>query len=282
MKHLPPTELDALHMTRPQQPTDDTSVWPAVAAIGLLLVVVGLTVWALLAVAGALVVALAIWGVGREVNPPDAPARAAQEPARAAAADFWRDRPKHVWLGLGFVVTSTAMLAAIVRSWLAYDLFLPTAWAPVPPPAATPLLAAATMAIAASLLLAHLGARSFSAGRAAAGKRQLIASAVLGAAFVGSLATHAAGTLGEGATSLATAAGSLHHALLSFHILTATAGLLLLTILGAHAAVGRLEGKRDDALRGALAYWWFVGISWLATFLAVHLRLLVIDAPDLI
>lgn len=269
------TPLEAVHMTGPQPHTLEGSVWPLVAAVGLVLLAVGLTISMVLAAIGVLVLLGSAWGAAREVNPPGGAAEAGPLVVRSDDPDFWRRRPKQFWLGAGMSISSATLLAAVYRAWAAHGLFHPGEWPDAAPTLHSPLTLAATLAIGASLVCAFLGTRAFRQGTRRPALLWLAGSLALGAAFLAALMLDWARVVATGFGPTHGPAGSGYVVLMGYHALTVGGGLMMLGVLTWHAFGERLGARRNSVFTGMLVYWTFAAAAWLLTYVVVHLRLVV-------
>ena len=99
----------------------------------------------------------------------------------------------------------------------------------------------------------------------------LVATIVLGLAFLGGQAHEWSGVLGQGITWSNTTMGSAFFTLTGLHGLHVFIGTVFLTILGLQAKSGVYTGSKYMGLTAGTLYWHFVDVIWVGLFFLFYI-----------
>lgn len=167
------------------------------------------------------------------------------------------------WYGLAFLIATEAALFAYLL--FSYFLLASQAPGPWPPSGAPPILSAAinTAILLASSLTAWWGQRGIEKGSSPRLIGGLVASLILGSAFV---AVQVHDWLHKPFSPRTDAYGSLFYTITGVHIAHVVVGLFILACLSLWAALGRFSAKRHLHVTVGVLYWHFVDAVWLVVF----------------
>ncbi|HEY7782122.1 MAG TPA: cytochrome c oxidase subunit 3 [Ktedonobacterales bacterium] len=196
----------------------------------------------------------------------------AQGAAQHEAAATTEARPL-AWYGMVFFIASEAVFFANLIAAYLYLRVRAGAW-PAPSDAAFTfelnkvLVGINTVILLSSSFPMHRAGRAAARGDRGALVRNLIFTAILGAAFLSIQAyefTHSS----FGPTS--GIFGSTFYTLTGFHGAHVTAGLIFILVTTVRAARGHFSAKHHLAVQAAEMYWHFVDVVWIFLFTLVYL-----------
>jgi cytochrome c oxidase subunit 3/cytochrome o ubiquinol oxidase subunit 3 len=124
------------------------------------------------------------------------------------------------------------------------------------------LMSSLTMVLAVSAAKRHDGHRM---------RLWLVATALLGATFVGGQVYEFTAFYREGLGYTTSLFGSSFYTLTGFHGVHVTVGIIMLMSLVIISLRGRIPGKRDEVVELVGLYWHFVDIVWIVIFTLVYL-----------
>ncbi len=189
------------------------------------------------------------------------PARRAQEPSS------FRVNPS--MLGLWVFITTEALFFGMLMASYLYLRVRAGVW---PPPGTPPrdLMVPIfnTAVLLSSGLTMHGAHLSMRQGNTAVLRGGILATIVLGAAFLGGQAyeyTHAGFGLGSGLL------GSTFFTLTGFHGAHVFAGLVFLSLVWVRAGKGYYTGKQHVGVEASALYWHFVDAVWVVLFTILYL-----------
>jgi cytochrome c oxidase subunit 3 len=184
-------------------------------------------------------------------------------------------RAREEWTAyLGMVVFLASWAMMFGSLFFAYGMVRTrsNAWPPPDLPAlplVVPAINTAILAVSSVVLQLSLGA--VRAGKVARLGQGLLASAILGSAFLGLQIVTWRRLLDEGLTPQGGPYPSVFYALTCFHALHVLVGIVALAWLCRSAFVGKYSAARYLPVRLWTMYWHFVGVVWAAMFVTIYL-----------
>jgi cytochrome c oxidase subunit 1 len=251
---LEPEPPEAIHAPAP-------SIWPLVAAAGLLVAGIGVLTRLAVSVLGLGSLLLAVLALGfehRRFGERD------QEPAAVAGVD---SRKLGLW---AFVGSESVFFASLISTYLVYkghDLSGPSAAQVLE----IPLTSFSTFVLLMSSLLMVLALAALERGAVRASRAWLLGTAALGLVFLGGQAYEFTHFYHEGVALQTNLFSQTFYTLVGFHGLHVAVGVLWLLALVVASFAGRLGPERHLAVELAGIYWHFVDIVWIVIFTLVYL-----------
>jgi heme/copper-type cytochrome/quinol oxidase subunit 3 len=273
-----PAHVATVPVTREQ--AEETSVWPFGLALGMSILVVGLSLSPWLVALGVLVTLASTAGWVREnmrhhlgvatgaAAPGAYPRTVLPDPEQEEGRSKW-------WWGtLWLIVTESGLFVAALLTLTAHHVLHD-------PSAPAPFRELNTVrALVASLVLwssggtAYLAMRALRRGKLARFQWLMAATILLGLAFLGYQAHEYLSLAREGFTLSSGAAASIFFVTTGLHGAHVLGGVVILAVVMLHAARGGIRPQRRAPAEAATLYWHFVDAVWIAIYGILYLKLL--------
>ena len=190
--------------------------------------------------------------------------------------DGFRPRPRQLpisnaVLGMGILLCSLTMLFAGLMS--AYVVLRATAGSNWPPPGVPPIpsgLWASTLILLTSSVTLGWGQRAARRDDQATMKLGLVATTLLGIAFL-ALQTYLWRDVFLAGLTQRSQYGSLFFTLTGTHAAHVVGGVVILWCVSWRSLAGRYNATRHDGITTAAMYWHFLGVIWVGLFTVLYL-----------
>lgn len=169
---------------------------------------------------------------------------------------------------IGFLVAETSLFAVFV---VAYLFYLGKSLTGPSPREVLELPIAGTVCLLSSSLTVALAARAFAADRVPRATGWLVATVLLGLAFLGSTAQEWHRLIGERGLTIGTNLfGTTFYPLVGLHASHVVLGLVMLSLCIAFAWTGALRAAPAGRVELVSWYWHFVDGVWVVVFTVVY------------
>lgn len=248
----------------PEEPhaAAETSAWPALLGLSLTVFVVGLTLNVWFGLALLLFLLYASWGWSRDNW---------RIHARRPASDIEPGRTK-IWWAMVLVIVSEAMLFAA-----AFVVLVMHGTLKDPGPELrglnTPTAFVASLVLWSSGATGMMAMRRLERNRPASFRRWLLATILLGLAFMLYQVNEYRILVGEGFVPSASRDASVFYGLTGLHGSHVVGGLVLLVAMLAFGG-RRLAPPKHGPMQASMRYWHFVDAVWVAVYGTLYLGLL--------
>jgi cytochrome c oxidase subunit III len=186
--------------------------------------------------------------------------------------------PTNEWLGIVLFIVSEAVMFGAFFAQYFYNRIVSTEW-PSPvglPPGfhgvpAFPLALILTVVLIASGFTAHNAQSAIRRDDRDAFQGWLIVTIGLGVVFLGGQAFEYLTLIQEGFTISSGIYGSVFYCITGLHGLHVTAGVVVLAGVLIRAFMGHFSSTNHFGVEGAVLYWHFVDVVWIALYVTLYL-----------
>ncbi len=170
-------------------------------------------------------------------------------------------------IGMSVLLGSLTMLfVGVIGAYVVLRFGAPE-WPPAGAPEMPKGLYGSTAVILLSSVVLERARRAIRRGDARALESGIVATTVLGLAFLGLQAYFWSGLFASGLTLESDIYGALFYTLTGLHAAHVLGGIVLLVVVAARAVLGKYTREAHGAVGACAAYWHFLGAVWVVLFL---------------